>query len=162
MLSVLAKVWSGRALVAGAVAGAALAVGALMVPLERIAERPPTPPTAWTSACAERMEQARRELGTWSPEFGAAEVRIAESGSLAAVELALPPQYSARIGFDIGEADSVYDWEEAPTPVVGSFALHRRVGHFDLMLVADDSDERGLRFAAMMQPLLDACLMEAR
>jgi hypothetical protein len=46
--------------------------------------------------------------------------------------------------------------------VVGSFALHRHVGHYDLLVVADDSDERGLLFAARMQPLLDECLMEAK
>ena len=56
----------------------------------------------------------------------------------------------------------MFDWEEAPTSVAGSFALHRRVGHFDLTVVADDSDERGLAFAAKMQPLLDECLMEAQ
>jgi hypothetical protein len=78
-------------------------------------------------------------------------------------ELRLLPQYSARIEYRPGEdAPPVFDWEEAPTPVSGSFALHRHVGHFDLLVVADDSDDHGLAFAARMQPLLDECLMEAQ
>ena len=32
----------------------------------------------------------------------------------------------------------------------------------DLTVVADDTDERGLMFAAHMQPLLDECVMEAQ
>ena len=56
----------------------------------------------------------------------------------------------------------MFDWEETATPVAGSFALHRRVGHYDLLVVADDADDRGLAFAAKMQPLLDECLMEAQ
>src|SRR6478609_5372756 len=115
----------------------------------------------WVDACVARMEREKLKLADVSQELGRADVHEAWSVRAAWAELRLMPQYSARIEYRPGEeAPSVFDWEETATPVAGSFALHRRVGHFDLTVVADDSDERGLAFAAKMQPLLDECLME--
>ena len=117
----------------------------------------------WVDACVARMEREKLRLADVSEELGRADVHEAWSVRAAWAELRLMPQYSARIEYRPGEeAPSVFDWEETATPVAGSFALHRRVGHFDLTVVADDSDERGLAFAARMQPLLDECLMEAQ
>jgi hypothetical protein len=108
------------------------------------------------------MERERLQLSEAAPELARAGVRLAWGQHVAWAELSLAPQYLARIEFRPGDdSPPVFDWEEAPTPVAGSFALHRRVGHFDLTVVADDADERGLAFAARMQPLLDECLMEA-
>jgi hypothetical protein len=164
MMLPLAKVWSGRALGLGALAGAALGVLALdaMAASQILMRAPVRAPAAWTSGCAAQMEAARARLGADTPELAASEVRVTESASTASVELALPPQYAARIAYERADAPSVFDWEEAPTPVVGSFALHRRVGHYDLTIVADDSDLRGLKFAAVLQPVLDECVMETR
>ena len=164
MLPAVAKVWSGRALAVGALTGAALGVLALdaMAAARIMTREPARVPAAWTSGCAARMDGARARLAADMPELRAAEVRITEAPSTATVELALPPQYVARIAYERGDEPSVFDWEEAPTPVVGSFALHRRVGHYDLTIVADDSDLRGLRFAAELQPLLDECVMDAQ
>ena len=108
---------------------------------------------------------ARASCGspTCRQELGRADVQHAWSVRAARAELRC--SRSIRRASSIGSGDelpSVFDWEEAPTPVAGSFALHRHVGHFDLLVVADDSDERGLAFAARMQPLLDECLMEAQ
>jgi len=117
----------------------------------------------WVNACVARMEREKLKLADVSEELGRADVHEAWSVRAAWAELRLAPQYSARIEYRPGEeAPSVFDWEEAPTPVAGSFALHRRVGHYDLTVVADDSDERGLAFAARMQPLLDECVIEAQ
>jgi hypothetical protein len=117
----------------------------------------------WVDACVARMEHEKLKLADVSEELGRVDVHEAWSVRTAWAELRLVPQYSARIEYRPGEeAPSVFDWEETATPVAGSFALHRRVGHFDLTVVADDSDERGLAFAARMQPLLDECLMEAQ
>lgn len=143
-------------------AGALVSVAALGVVAARVERAPARAPAAWTGACAAQIEAARARLAADTPEMRAAEVRVTESAATASVELALPPQYSARIAWERADAPSVFDWEEAPTPVEGSFALHRRVGHYDLSIVADDSDLRGLRFAAELQPLLDQCVMETR
>jgi hypothetical protein len=117
----------------------------------------------WVDACAARMERAKLKLADVSAELGRADVQQAWSVRTAWAELRLLPQYSARIEYRPGDdSPSVFDWEETPTPVAGSFALHRRVGHFDLTVIADDSDDSGLVFAAKMQPLLDECLMEAQ
>ena len=117
----------------------------------------------WIVGCATRMERARPRLGNVASELARAEVLQAWSLHAAWAELKLEPQYSARIEYrPADDSPSVFDWEQMATPVAGSFALHRRVGHFDLLVVADDSDERGLAFAARMQPLLDECLMEAQ
>ena len=117
----------------------------------------------WVQSCVARMEREKLKLADVSEELGRADVHEAWSVRAAWAELRLQPQYSARIEYRPGDDEpSVFDWEETATPVVGSFALHRRVGHFDLTVVADDSDERGLAFAARMQPLLDECLMEAQ
>ena len=117
----------------------------------------------WVDACVARMEREKLKLADVSQELGRADVHEAWSVRAAWAELRLQPQYSARIEYRPGDDQpSVFDWEETATPVAGSFALHRRVGHFDLTVVADDSDERGLAFAARMQPLLDECLMEAQ
>ena len=127
----------------------------------------PAPPASirapWVDTCAQRMEREKLQLADVSDELGRADVQQAWSVRAAWAELRLDPQYSARIEYRPGDdSPSVFDWEETPTPVAGSFALHRRVGHYDLTVVADDSDERGLAFAARMQPLLDECLMEAQ
>jgi hypothetical protein len=117
----------------------------------------------WVDTCAQRMEREKLKLADVSDELGHADVQQAWSVRAAWAELRLDPQYSARIEYRPGDdSPSVFDWEEAPTPVAGSFALHRRVGHYDLTVVADDSDERGLAFAARMQPLLDECVIEAQ
>ncbi|MGZ3425264.1 MAG: hypothetical protein ACXVCV_01390 [Polyangia bacterium] len=117
----------------------------------------------WVDACVARMERARLRLADVSAELGRAEVQQAWSVHAAWAELRLLPQYSAKIEYrPADESPSVFDWEEAPTPVAGSFALHRHVGHYDLLVVADDSDDEGLAFAARMQPLLDECLIEAQ
>jgi hypothetical protein len=153
---------NGR-LVRAVVAGAVVIVGAAIASQERAPEAPPASIRApWVETCVARMERAKLKLADVSEELGRADVQQAWSVHAAWAELRLLPQYSARIEFRPGEeAPSVFDWEETATPVAGSFALHRRVGHFDLLVVADDSDERGLAFAAKMQPLLDECLMEA-
>ena len=143
---------------------AAIAVGGALGAIgERRAEAPPASIRApWVDACAARMERAKLKLADVSTELGRAEVQQAWSVRAAWAELRLDPQYSARIEYRPAEdAPSVFDWEETATPVAGSFALHRRVGHYDLVVIADDADDRGLAFAARMQPLLDECLMEA-
>jgi hypothetical protein len=153
---------SARWLRAPIVAAAVLAGGA-MVTQERAPAAPASIRAPWVDACAARMERARLKLADVSEELGRADVHEAWSMHAAWAELRLLPQYSARIEYrPAEEAPSVFDWEETATPVAGSFALHRHVGHFDLMVVADDADERGLAFAARMQPLLDECLMEAK
>jgi hypothetical protein len=158
----VARLHGGRALAraGGAAALLALVAGGFAGATYR---RQPAAPTAiWASGCAARLNHVRGELHHYSREFRRAEVRVGESAQTARVELVLPPQYTARIEYRADQNEPpVFDWEEAPTPVAGSFALHRRVGRFDLTVVADDSDERGLRFAAAMQPLLDQCLMDA-
>ena len=163
MLPTIAKLWGGRAVAVGAIGAAALsviAVGAMGLrvrPLQASIRAP------WVLTCAAQMERARVRLAEMAPELARSDVRQAWSTRAAWAELALPPQYSARIDYrPAEESQEVFDWEEAPTPVEGSFALHRHVGHFDLLIVADDSDDRGLQFAARMQPLLDQCLMEAQ
>jgi hypothetical protein len=165
MLPGIAKIWGGRAVAVGAIGAAALsvvAVGAAGLRVRDVSQvssiRAP-----WVVTCAAQMERARVRLAEAAPELARSDVRQAWSTRAAWTELALPPQYSARIDYrPAEESASVFDWEEAPTPVEGSFALHRHVGHFDLLIVADDSDDRGLQFAARMQPLLDECLMEAQ
>jgi hypothetical protein len=130
---------------------------------------PPTTmarPRTWDNGCMARLERAKRDLASWAPEFRRARIRNRmwdrpDDVNGRSVWLELPPQYLARISWSSAEwGPSVYDWEEAPTPVVGSFALHRRVAHVDLTVVADDSDLRGQHFASLMQPLLDDCLMD--
>src|SRR5262249_41163436 len=117
----------------------------------------------WVAKCADRMKWARAELTESVPELARAGVNEVWTVSEARAQLSSAPQYEASIGYRPGDnGPAGVDWEEAPTPVAGSFALHRRVGHFDLTVVADDSDERGQQFAARMQPLLDACVMEAQ
>lgn len=138
--------------------------GALLTAQET---RPAPPPASirapWVDACVARMENAKLKLGDVSEELGHADILQAWSVHAAWAELRLLPQYSARIEYRPGDdSPSVFDWEETATPVAGSFALHRRVGHYDLIVVADDSDDAGLAFAAKMQPLLDECLMEAQ
>lgn len=163
MLPLVAKVVDGRAV--GAALAAALAAGALLVaPSLRVHEvRPAAVHAPWVSACAARMAEARAQLQLTVPELRRAEVDEVWSLSQAFARLQLAPQYTATIAYRPGEeAPSVFDWEETATPVAGSFALHRHVGSFDLSIIADDSDERGLLFAARMQPLLDQCLMEAK
>jgi hypothetical protein len=121
---------------------------------------------SWARGCMRRLERAKRTLVDGSPEFRRAHVRFRnwnrpDDVDGRSVWLELPPQYLARISWSSAEwGPSVYDWEEEPTPVIGSFALHRRVAHVDLTVVADDSDVRGQHFASLMQPLLDDCLME--
>jgi hypothetical protein len=128
-----------------------------------VASAPASIKAPWVDACAARMERAKLKLADVSAELGRADVQQAWSVRTAWAELRLLPQYSARIEYRPGDdSPSVFDWEETPTPVAGSFALHRRVGHFDLTVIADDSDDDGLAFAAKMQPLLDECLMEAQ
>jgi hypothetical protein len=161
----VAKIWSGRWLMAGAIAAGALCASALAS--WRVTELADVAPASirapWVDACAARMAEAKLRLVDVGDEFGRADVQQAWSVRSAWAELRLLPQYSARIEYRPGDdAPSVFDWEETATPVAGSFALHRRVGHFDLTVVADDSDEQGLAFAARMQPLLDQCLMEAQ
>jgi hypothetical protein len=163
----VARIWGGRVVATAAVAAAALgvfAVGDAGVRARHAAHAKPASVRApWVDTCAAQMERARVRLTDVSAEFGRSDVRQAWSTHGAWAELALSPQYSARIEYRAAdEAPSVFDWEETATPVVGSFALHRHVGHYDLLVVADDSDERGLLFAARMQPLLDECLMEAK
>ncbi len=164
MLPVVAKL-EGRALAVGALVSAtllAVPLGAGMLEVREVAQQG-TVRAPWVTTCGQRMEDARAKLADEVPELADSKVQQTWSLRLASVELTLPPQYSARIEFRPGDdAPSVFDWEEAPTPVSGSFALHRRVGHFDLTVVADDSDGRGLAFAARMQPLLDDCVMEAQ
>ena len=139
------------------------ALGGWRVGAEAAAAAPASIKAPWVDACAARMERAKLKLADVSAELGRADVHEAWSVRTAWAELRLLPQYSARIEYRPGDdSPSVFDWEEAPTPVEGSFALHRRVGHFDLTVVADDSDDDGLAFAAKMQPLLDECLMEAQ
>jgi hypothetical protein len=153
----------GRTL-GGALVIAALGVGVLILPSLRVHEvRPAAIHAPWVADCAARMQEARAQMTGVAPELRRAEVKELWSISQASAELALSPQYSAAIVYRPGEdLPSVFDWEETATPVDGSFALHRHVGHFDLSIVADDADERGLLFAARMQPLLDECLMEAK
>jgi hypothetical protein len=167
MIFPVVKHLSGRALMAGVALGSVVALGGAAALSLRThpAEAAPSPQQpAWTTTCEARLEAARMQLGGYANEFGHAEVRTLGAHRWARVELTLPPQYAARIEYRLGgdELPAVFDWEEAPTPVMGSFALHRHVGAYDLSVVADDSDERGLRFAALMQPLLDGCLMDAR
>jgi hypothetical protein len=128
--------------------------------------RPDPTRHTWDNGCMARLERAKRDLANWAPEFRRARIRNRmwdrpDDVNGRSVWLELPPQYLARISWSSAEwGPSVYDWEEAPTPVVGSFALHRRVAHVDLTVVADDSDLRGQHFASLMQPLLDDCLMD--
>ena len=147
------------------IAVAALAVGGAIAGWS-VGGEPAAPASIrapWVDACVARMENARLKLGDLSDELSHGEVLQAWSVRAAWAELRLLPQYSARIEYRPGdESPSVFDWEETATPIAGSFALHRRVGHYDLMVVADDSDDVGLAFAAKMQPLLDECLMEAQ
>ncbi len=154
-----------RWLRAGALMGAAVC-GAVLVGNWRVREVAPTASSIrapWVETCAVKMEAARAKLTEAEPAMSRAFVGQAWTMRSAWAELRLHPQYSARIEYRPGDdSPSVFDWEEAETPVAGSFALHRKVGHFDLTVVADDSDERGLAFAAKMQPLLDQCLMEAQ
>jgi hypothetical protein len=163
----VAKGLDGRALVAAALAAGALGFGAFAAAaalrVDEVTERPPSTVSApWVDRCATRMERVRLHLAEAVPELARAEVQQVWSLHAAWAELRLAPQYAARIEYRPGEeAPAVFDWEEAPTPVAGSFALHRHIGHFDLTVVADDSDDHGLAFAARMQPLLDACVMEA-
>jgi hypothetical protein len=158
-------VGGARWLRAGTFVGAAVC-GAMLLSSWRVRELAPTTTTVrapWVESCAKKMEGARSTLQEWAPELTRAYVGQAWTLRSAWAELRLDPQYSARIEYKPGDdAPSVFDWEETETPVVGSFALHRRVGHFDLTVVADDADARGLTFAAKMQPLLDECLMEAQ
>jgi hypothetical protein len=162
-LPAVARLSGGRALAraGGAAALVALVLSSSMA--RRQAREHQAPPAAeWASRCSARLNHVRGELRHYSRELGHVQVRVGESQTTARAELILPPQYMARIEYRADQNDPpVFDWEEAPTPVAGSFALHRRVGRFDLTVVADDSDERGLRFAATMQPLLDQCLMDA-
>jgi hypothetical protein len=155
---------SGRWLRAPLVVAAAIAVGGGLAGLtESVPAVPASIRAPWVDACAARMEHAKLRLADVSEELGRADVQQAWSVRTAWAELRLQPQYSARIEYRPGDdSPSVFDWEETPTPVAGSFALHRRVGHFDLTVIADDSDDSGLVFAAKMQPLLDECLMEAQ
>src|SRR2546430_16067799 len=101
----------------------------------RVAEMTPAPASIrapWVDACAARMERVRLQLSEVAPELGRAYVGQAWTLRAAWAELRLHPQYSARIEYRPAEdLPSVFDWEEAPTPVAGSFALHRRVGHYD-------------------------------
>ncbi len=162
MLPVVA-VTGARALL-GPLVGAALAAIAAASALGGVTEvaAPASIRAPWVDACAARMERAKLRLADVSEELGQVDVQRAWSVRAAWAELRLLPQYSARIEYrPADDSPSVFDWEEAPTPVAGSFALHRRVGHFDLLVVADDSGDSGLAFAARMQPLLDECLMEA-
>lgn len=153
---------SGRWLRAPLVAAMAIAVGGAFGGWRQYDEAAAFPP-AWVDTCQAKLNQARVELSDRAPELEHASVRSWFLAGQAGVRLSLQPQYRALIAFDPGdERPSVFDWEEVATPVAGSFALHRHVGHFDLIVVADDSDERGLAFAARMQPLLDECLMEAQ
>ena len=162
MLPVVA-VASARWLRAPFVAAAAFAVGGAAGAWRAHEAAPASIRAPWVDTCAQRMEREKLKLADMSEELGRADVQQAWSVRAAWAELKLDPQYSARIEYRPGDdSPSVFDWEEAPTPVAGSFALHRRVGHYDLTVVADDSDERGLAFAARMQPLLDECLMEAQ
>ncbi|MDB4966399.1 MAG: hypothetical protein JWN44_2088 [Myxococcales bacterium] len=161
----IARIWGGRVVATGALAAAALSVFAVADAGLRVREvkQASSIRAPWVETCARQMERARLRLTEVAPEFAHGDVRQAWSTRAAWAELALAPQYSARIELrPSDEAPSVFDWEEASTPVVGSFALHRHVGHFDLLVVADDSDGRGLMFAARMQPLLDDCLMGAK
>jgi hypothetical protein len=163
----VARLWGGRVVAKAALAAAGLSVFAVgdaeMRAREHRAAQASSIRAPWVETCAAQMERARVRLTDVSAEFARSDVRQAWSMRSAWAELALSPQYSARIEYRPGEeAPSVFDWEETATPVAGSFALHRRVGHYDLMVVADDSDHRGLLFAARMQPLLDECLMEAK
>ena len=129
----------------------------------RVAEMTPAAQPEWVDTCHARLTNARTAMSESAPELAHASVRSWFLAGHAGARLSLQPQYQALIVFDSGdERPSVFDWEEVATPVAGSFALHRHVGHFDLLVVADDSDERGLEFAARMQPLLDECLMEAQ
>jgi hypothetical protein len=155
---------SGGWLRAGAFAAAAICVGGGLAGWRVSEMAPPASVHApWVDACVARMERARLRLADVSEELGRADVQQAWSLHAAWAELRLQPQYSARIEFRPGDdAPSVFDWEETATPVSGSFALHRRVGHYDLLVVADDSGDAGLAFAARMQPLLDDCLIEAQ
>ena len=165
MLPTIATRWGGRTVARGAMVAAALSVIAIGTAELRVSEvaHASSIRAPWVMTCAVQMERARVRLAETAPEWARGDVRQAWSTRSAWTELALPPQYSARIEYRPGEeAPSVFDWEEAATPVEGSFALHRHVGHFDLLIVADDSDDRGLQFAARLQPLLDECLMEAQ
>jgi hypothetical protein len=154
---------NGRWLRAPLFLAAVLTADLLVATQDRGPAAPASIKAPWVSACVARMEREKLKLADVSEELGRADVHEAWSVRAAWAELRLLPQYSARIEYRPGEeAPSVFDWEETATPVAGSFALHRRVGHFDLTIVADDSDERGLAFAARMQPLLDECLMEAQ
>lgn len=159
----IARLSGGRALVraGGAAALVALLIGSAMARRQARAHQT-VPATEWARRCSVRLNHVRGELRHYSRELGRVQVRVGETESTARAELILPPQYVARIEYRADQNEPpVFDWEETATPVAGSFALHRRVGRFDLTVVADDSDERGLRFAATMQPLLDQCLMDA-
>ena len=154
---------NGRWLRAPLFLAAALAADLVVATQDRAPAAPASIRAPWVDTCAQRMEREKLKLADVSTELGRADVQQAWSVRSAWAELKLLPQYSARIEYRPGDdAPSVFDWEETPTPVVGSFALHRRVGHFDLTVVADDSDERGLAFAARMQPVLDECVIEAQ
>ncbi|HXU74741.1 MAG TPA: hypothetical protein VN947_35840 [Polyangia bacterium] len=153
---------NGRWLRAPLLLAVALAADVFVATQDRVPAPPASIRAPWVDACVTRMEKAKLRLGDVSEELGQADVLQAWSVHSAWAELRLLPQYSARIEYRPNDdSPSVFDWEEAPTPVAGSFALHRRVGHYDLTVIADDSDDSGLAFAAKMQPLLDECLMEA-
>jgi hypothetical protein len=153
----------GRALIAGALGIGSAIFGAASLEVREVNHPGASMRAPWVETCTAAMERMRVGLTDVSEDFAHADVRQAWSLHAASAELKLDPQYSARIEYrQADDVPAVFDWEEAPTPVVGSFALHRHVGHFDLTVVADDSDERGLAFAARMQPLLDGCLMGAQ
>ena len=154
---------NGRWLRAPLFLAAALTADLLVATQDRVPAAPASIRAPWVDTCAQRMEREKLKLADVSEELGRADVQQAWTVRAAWAELKLEPQYSARIEYRPGDdAPSVFDWEETATPVAGSFALHRRVGHYDLTVVADDSDERGLAFAAKMQPLLDECVIEAQ
>src|SRR5260370_12874457 len=97
MLPVVKELIGGRVLTVGAALGAILGIGgaAGLMWRARGIEPPPGVHASWTSTCEARLEQARRQLGRYSGEFGDAEVRTLDARRWAPVELPLPPQYSA-------------------------------------------------------------------
>jgi hypothetical protein len=160
---VVVRVIGRRALTLGALALGVGAIGFAALDVREVTHPGSSVRAPWVETCAARMERARVRLADDAAELAHAEVRQAWSLHAAWAELRLDPQYSARIEFRTADDSApVFDWEETATPVAGSFALHRHVGRYDLTVVADDTDERGLMFAAHMQPLLDQCVMEAQ
>src|SRR5260370_42371752 len=114
MLPVVKELIGGRVLTVGAALGAILGIGgaAGLMWRARGIEPPPGVHASWTSTCEARLEQARRQLGRYSGEFGDAEVRTLDARRWARVALTLPPQYSARIEDRLGP-DGVpagFDW----------------------------------------------------